>query len=234
MLYRINYKNFLMYAIDYFTRDELASIYYIIISAKVQNNGMNDHITKINELYPTIEIVTEYDSVQDMDILEKAYREMLGDDNHIEAGIPTSETWAEHALYRIIHPVIHSRPVVLICSDESHEDDYVTCLCKLLKRKYSLDVIDLNQLFTEGHVGPYHIDLNKIHNKTVPIARAITTQEFKDKSSTKDGRVEIIHNMSMKHKLKMLKQFDIRLSDDDKPNIDTILLDAWCEQDGIE
>lgn len=234
MLYRINYKNFLTYAIDYFTRDELAGINYIIISAKVRNNGKATNVLKNNELYPTIEAGEVYDSTKDLDILEKIYRDSLFSDENIEAGYVNNESWGYTALYKILHPVLQNKPVMLICDSESNEDAYVDVICRILKKEFSLDAINLNQLFTTGHVGPYRIDLDKIHDKSVKIARSITQQAIRDKASTKEGRRELISQMSKKEKLKNLKKFGVKLTDRDMENIDQILLDEWCDHDGME
>lgn len=234
MLYRINYKNFLMYAIDYFTRDELAGINYIIISAKVANNGKAVNVLKNNSLYPTIEASEVYDSTKDLDILEKMYRDTLFSDENIEAGYVNDDSWGYASLYKIIHPVLQNKPVMLICDSESNEDAYIDVICRILKKEFSLDVIDLNQLFTTGHVGPYRIDLDKIHDKSVKIARSITQQAIKDKASTREGRMELISQMSKKEKLKHLKKFGTKLSEREMQNIDQILLEEWCAHDGLE
>lgn len=233
MLYRINYKNFLMYMIDYFTSDEIAGMKFIILSARIQNNAQSPNVIKVNELYPTQDMVIEHDHLQDIDILEKAYIDMLDSSDHMEAGFINEENFGNVALYKIIHPVIHNEPVVLISSDEGHEDDYVTCICRILKKKYSLDCIDLNKLFTEGHVDPYKINLDKIHDRTVEIARSIAKEKFRDKASTREGRIDLIARMNTKEKIKHLKRYDIKLSDSEMKDIDSILLEAWCDHDGL-
>ena len=123
---------------------------------------------------------------------------------------------------------------MLICDSESNEDAYIDVICRILKKEFSLDVIDLNQLFTTGHVGPYRIDLDKIHDKSVKIARSITQQAIKDKASTREGRMELISQMSKKEKLKHLKKFGTKLSEREMQNIDQILLEEWCAHDGLE
>lgn len=233
MLYRINYRNFLTYAIDYFTRDELSSICYIIISAKVANNGRSINVLKENSLYPTIEAIEAYDESKDLDILEKVYRQKLFSDENIESGYANNNSWGINALYKLIQPVLHNRAVVLICDNEGNEDAYMDIICRIIKKEFSLDVIDLNQLFTTGHVGPYHIDLDKVHDKSVKIARTIANEALKDKASTRDGKMELISKMSKKEKIKYLKKFGTKISENEMGDIDQILLDEWCAHDGL-
>ena len=51
MLYRIDFEHFLVHAIDHFTRVELNSFHYVIISAGIVNTGKAINVVKINTLF---------------------------------------------------------------------------------------------------------------------------------------------------------------------------------------
>lgn len=228
MLYRITQRNFIMYAIDYFTKEELLNMKYIIISAMVQNSGRSNNVTKMNNLYPSVDMIEEH-SIGNNDNLEKQYSTLIFGE---EEGIDINGT-AVSDIYVIVQLVLEGAPVMLVCGDKGEEDYFMDILCNIIEKRFSLETINLNKFFTEGHIDPYHINQNKIHNKLVPIRRMIIKAKFRDKSSSRDGKAELISKMTKKQKLKYLKRFGLDHIDPDDKSIDEILLEAWCENDPL-
>ena len=231
MLYRISRKNFLVYAIDFFTHEELIAMRYFIISAKIQNGGQCGTVMRKNDLYPTIETVEAYSTSKNISILEKMYEDYFALDGKQSAEAEYGSSC--ESLFHIIKPVLDKTPIVLVYDDETDEADYVTALCNVIKKHYHLDAINLDQLFKEGSVGPYRIDYNEIHDSIVPLARNLAKQAYRDKASSREGRIAIIEKMTKKQKLRWLKKFDVDIKESDMPNINEILLEAWDTNDPL-
>lgn len=225
MIYRIDIQHFLTHAIDHFTSEELSHFQYAIISAKVKNGRRAMNATKINELYPTPEIVLTYADYQDKDILEKMYMELL----HPEKS-DNGNDWVTNKLYTVfINTLLHHVDVVILC--DKAENDYIDVICKLLKKEFSIEVIDLNELFIKGHVGQLYIDRDEIRDKAVDIRRSSTKEQLRALESTRDGRLQIIRNMSKKSKISKLKELGINITEADKKNLDALLIDEWANDD---
>ena len=198
---------------------------YAIISAKVTNNSKFQSCVKVNELYPSIETTIAYAETGDKKILEKMYMAELKPEK--KGGREVSPVGA--LVYNaFIAPFLHHVNMMIVCDED--ENDYIDVLCKFLKDEYKLEVIDLNQLFTKGKVGPIHIDRDEVHDKAVDIRRAAATDQFKAMTSTKDGKAMWINSLSKKKKIHLLKKYGIDAGDGD--NLDALLLEEWCREDG--
>ncbi len=223
MIYRIDKKNFICHMIDHFTSDELIQMTYLIISAKVINGGTCKNVKKINELYPTTEVVNAYAEYEDDKILEKMYLDVLSPTNKSEGNYISNKIYTN-----IIQPLLNHEDVVLICDEK--ENPYLDVLCKFLDKKFSIEVIDLNKLFTEGHIGAIYIDRKEISDKAVPICRQALKDMYHSLESTRDGREKILARMSRKDKLRKLKELGIKVTSADK-NLDKLLVDAWVNDE---
>ena len=68
MIYRINLQHFLMHAIDHFDRNTIVHFNYVIISVIIKNVGRETNMAKVSELYPTPEIIINYNEYKNKDI----------------------------------------------------------------------------------------------------------------------------------------------------------------------
>lgn len=223
MIYRIDLQHFLTHAIDYFSRDELSHFQYAIISAKIANNGRELNVTKLNNLYPTPDIVLSYAEYKDKKILEKMYTDLLTVHD-------SNDEWIGEIIYKsFVNPLIHHHDVVIIC--DRTENDYIDILCKHLKKNYEIDVINLNQLFSEGKVGPIYIDRDVIWDKAVDIRRTAGKHQIEAMSSTRDGRMKLLSLWNKKEKITKLKELGIKVNKGDMKELDKLLIDAWVEDE---
>lgn len=228
MIYRINLKNFLGKAIDHFSLQDLVTMQYCIISAKIPNSGKMRNVVKMNDLYPSMEAVITYSETHDKEILKKMYIDELFP-KHKKGERETSQF--TNAIYQaFINPLLQ-RFNITILYDEL-EDAYIDCLCDYMKDEYGIEVIDLNELFTKGKIGPIYIDRDDIRDKAVDIRRAALRDEVRALSSTKEGKAQLISKMSKKKKLKELERFGIIAEESDMKNLDSMLLEEWCRSDG--
>ena len=224
MLFRIDRRHFLTHAIDFFTLDELYQFQYVIISAKVACSNTCLNCAKCNDLYPDVETIEEYNTTGSKTVLEKMYFDMLTPKKGQDVG-PGRYSILLYQLF--VDPLEKHYNMMIVC-DES-ENDYIDVLCKYLKKKFAIEAIDLNELFTKGHVGPIYIDFDQIHDKAVDIRRAAVKEEQRSLSQTRDGKAKIIaERMSKKEKMKMLKNYGVTLNEDTKKDMDSILLEEWC------
>lgn len=223
MIYRIDLQHFLTHAIDYFSRDELSHFQYAIISAKIANNGRELNVTKLNNLYPTPDIVLSYAEYKDKKILEKMYTDLLTVHD-------SNDEWIGEIIYKsFVNPLIHHHDVVIIC--DRTENDYIDILCKHLKKNYEIEVINLNQLFSEGRVGPIYIDRDVIWDKAVDIRRTAGKHQIEAMSSTRDGRMKLLSLWNKKEKIAKLKELGIKVNKGDMKELDKLLIDAWVEDE---
>lgn len=227
MIYRIDFQHFLTHAIDHFTRDELTHFQYAIISAKIKNGGRVSNMAKISELFPDPEIVINYSEFKDKKILESMFMDMLHPSKKDNGD---NYEWISGIFYKtFINPLKHHQDIVIICDEV--ENDYIDVLCKCLKKYYAIEVIDLNELFSKGRVGPIYIDRDEIHNKAVDIARAASKEMIRTMSMTRDGRLKLISKMSKKDKIEKLEELGIKVTAADKDNLDKLLIEEWADND---
>lgn len=226
MVYRIDMQHFLNHAIDHFTRDELCHFQYAILSAKIKNGGRVSNMAKISVLYPAPEIIMNYSEYEDKSILEKEYMAML---NPSKSDPMYYSINAE--FYKIfINPMKLHQDIVIICDKD--ENDYIDILCECLKKNYAIEVINLNELFTKGKVGPIYIDRDEIHDRGVEIARACSKETIRTLEATKEGRERLMKNhMSIKDKIRKLNELGIKVNTSDKKEINRLLIDAWIEDE---
>ena len=141
------------------------------------------------------------------------------------------DEWIGDVIYKtfIVHIKYH-RDLMIVC--DRIENDYIDVLCKFLKKRYALECIDLNKLFSEGHIGPIYIDRKEMDNRAVDIRRIATKKLEASLETTRDGRMSILSKMDTKGKLKKLK--DLGISAKKTDNLDSLLIDAWVENDEEE
>lgn len=224
MIYRIDRQKFLLYAIDYFTRKELTNMNYAIISAAIRSGGCDTHVSKINELYPTPEIIMAWDEYKDKSILEKMYLDLLDPPKDSGEYPPTNTIYST-----FINPLLNHYDVTIVC-DES-ENVFIDILVKYLKDKFGIDVINLNELFTKGHVGKIYIDRKKIWNKAVDIRREAGREQVRALETTSEGRSKLMGMMTKKMKIKKLKELGVEVTDADMGRLDELLICEWVNDD---
>ena len=230
MIYRIDYQHFLSHAIDHFSLDDIMNAQYLIISAKITNTGKCRNIVKMNDLYPDTITVIAYAETGDKKLLEEMYFEMLEPkDKELKAEYRRSNPYTTTIYQSIINPLLNHYNVIIIC--DTAENDYIDCFCKFLKKNYSVEVIDLNELFTKGRVGSIYVDRDEIRDKAVDIRRAAVREQAHAMASTRDGKEALIEKMTKKQKLKELKRLGIKVSPDEK-DLDVLLFEEWCRADG--
>ncbi len=228
MIYRIDMQHFLNHALDHFSLQDITTFQYCIISAKIMNNGMARNVVKMNDLYPDYNTVMTYVDTKDKSILEKMYRSMLKPEKKF---MKNESTTFESLIYQtFINPLLQRFNIMILCDKE--ENDYIDILCKFLKDEYNIEVIDLNELFTKGRVGPIYIDRDEIRDKAVDIRRAALRDQVRALSSTRDGKESLITKMTKKKKLKELDRYGIDGSDMKESEINAALLEEWCREDG--
>lgn len=230
MIYRIDRRHFITHAIDYFSYEELINFHYAVISASVSNCGKIETVTKIPHLYPDTDSILEYNETENKEMFERSYFAFLEPDKDDKEKMKRGHPYH---IYNIIYlnfvaKLMKHQNVMIVCDE--NENVYIDALCKYLKKKFKIDVIDLNELFTKGHIGPIYIDRDEINDNCVEIKRSCAREKFYEKAQTVDGRAELISTMKKKDKIKKLKDLGIDPVGDDLKNIDKILLSAWNDE----
>lgn len=228
MIYRINYKNFLLHMIDHFDYDELLHMQYLIISAKLANSARVKNVVKCNDLYPDYDIMNDWYSNQNMDTFERAYLAVLNGED-IKDNSNNEVTWIDSILWNyFLLPISKHHDVIIICDEQ--EDFIIDVLCKFLKKRLSIEVINLNELFTKGSVGPVYIDRDKIWDKGVDIKRAALRDKARAMQSTEEGRAKLIGMMNKSEKIKALKKAGYTVKKSDEKDLDSMLMEAWNQE----
>lgn len=217
MLFRISFENFLVHCIDHFTLDEITTMYYVVVSAgiKVMGRMSPSIIVKANDLYPDFDSITDWMKYKNNEALRKEYIDHL---KKSDASI----------YHRIISHVIDHRNVCLMCMD--NENVYLDILAEYLKDKFSVECIDLNELFTKGRIGKIYIDRDEIHNRSVGIRRSAVKEYIASRELSPEGRLELMTKMTKKDKIRKLQQIGFSVRKNDHENLNKLLLQEWVEE----
>ena len=213
MLFRINHESFIYHMIDYFTREELISLQYLIISASIRNQGTIDNVSRVSDLYPSSDLLSDYIQLEDKKVLYKAfYKELKQIQNIVYASI-------------IMPIIMHHHNIVLICNER--EDIYIDVLCDFLKKEFNMSTVDLNRLFKEGETDIFSIDRDSVKNKSVELNRMVVRDKIRSYEQSEGGREKLLKMMSKEDKLKKLKELGIKVNESDKKDIDELLRLEW-------
>ena len=216
MLFRIDFERFLTHAIDHFTRDELTHFQYAIIGTVI-NGGRCKNIVKLNDLFPDMETQQTFIEYGDKSILKKMYFDYLSDKGNL-------------IYHTFINTFLNHQDVMILCKEG--ENAYIDVLVEYLKKNYSVECIDLNELFTKGRVGSIYIDRDEIHDKAVDVRRAAVKDQLESLASTSEGRLKILTEyMDTKGKIKKLKDLGINVTKADLKDLDKLLIEAWVEKE---
>ena len=212
MLYRIDYEHFLLHFIDYFTRKELISIKYIIISANVFNTDKMPMVSKAICFYPSNELTSNYQRNNDIELFNKDYFKELDSTNYL--------------LYEyLIEPLTNHEPIIIIC--RTKENFIIDIFCQYMLEKYKIDCIDLNQLFINGKINS--IEYN--HNELKETAKNIKTEHaknwFNTCKHTIDGRKQLVNTINDKLKKKIIKELGYDVKKINKSQYNEILNNDW-------
>lgn len=231
MIYRIDMQNFITHAIDHFTLDDLLEMQYAIISAKVVNTGKSLNVVKVNELYPLPETIVTYAETQDKDLLEKMYLELLNGEDIDNQNEFSNDM--DVNIYRLfINPLLHHVNICIVC--DRFENDYVDILCNHLKNKFDIEVIDLNELFTKGRVGPIYLDRDQIWDNAVDIRRAAAKEQSKRLGTTLEGKEKLIRKMTKKEKIEKLEELGLKYRGESGKELNNLILEEWVHDDNIK
>ena len=215
MLYRIDYDQFLINMIDYFTLDELKGIQFLIIGT-LPNRGLCTNITKAGVLYPVSETCENYMTYGDKEVMKKMYYDDLKE--------------CKEVIYTtIVENILNHVDIMIVC--RKAENDYIDVFCEYLKEKFDVDCIDMNKLFAGETLDEIKLHGRKIRNNSIGIRRKAAEDAVKSLSSTASGRRKLMGMMSVKEKINRLKEVGIHVSKADIQNLDELLLEAWVEDD---
>lgn len=222
MIYMIDLQHFLVDMIDYFTNEELANMEYMIISNQlIKNQKKVLNVAKPYQLYPTPEMISSYAQYKTLEVAEKLYEEYFTPDDKTR--------WQDNIIYtHFISPLLNHQDVVMV----AHQDEFhfPMAIASYLRKHFDIEVINLNELFTKGRIGPIHIDRKEIRDRAVDVR--IVAERIKQKTleSTEDGRAKLMSIMTKKEKIKKLKQLGIRLKGDEtSKEINELLIDDWVK-----
>lgn len=226
MIYRIDIQHFLTHAIDYFTAEEIIHFQYAIISSIITNQGTQQNMAKISSLYPLPEITITYDDYKDKKLMEKMYMDFLCPTRENDCGLTKNSM--DNIFYKtFINPLNLHHDIVILC--DRKENDYIDVLCKVLKKEYKIEVIDLNKLFSEGRIGPIYIDRKEIWNNCVDIRRRAVEDGNKYMATTEEGRLKLLKSMSKEDKINKLKELGVDPSGCKEKELNKLLIDVWVK-----
>ena len=213
MLYRIDFEHFLVHAIDHFTRVELNSFHYVILSAGIVNTGKAINVVKINTLFPDYEIYNDYLQYKNLERFKENYFNQL-------------EDYKEDVIYRsIISPLIKHKSLLLIC--RRMENFIIDVLSEYLLKEFKVDTIDLNHLFINGVINNFNFSLEEFKESCVnfKIDAAKKLVELKEKSPS--GRAELFAKMDEKDKRNLIKKIGYNPKNLNLEQINSIIKNEW-------
>lgn len=208
--------------IDYFTAEELSDLQYLIISAGIRRGddrhildarGILANVVKVNDLYPTTELIADYGAYGDIQLFRKSYFHELHQ--------------TENIIYRsIIGPILHyHHNMVIICKED--EDYFIDVLVQYLNKEFAMKTIDLNELFINGETSIFYIDKKQVHDHCVQLTRTAAKEQYMSLSSTKDGREYLIDKMDKDTKIKKLKELGVTVGKIGNKEATQLLIETW-------
>ena len=216
MLYRIDFEKFMVHMIDHFPGEELLSFHYVIVSAGILNQGRLNNVVKVHHrFYPSAHVQEIYLEHQNQNIFQKMYFDELEDCTDI-----IYETFLSNLLK-------HSS-VLIICKKE--ENHVVDALIEFLK-KYAVECVDLNKLFTDGSVDKVYVDIDEIEKKTIELRKRMKKVVIKEEEATSHGRARLLSVMNDEQKLKKLSKLGIDMNGIDVDDYDKLLIEYWVEDE---
>lgn len=223
MIYRISWRNYLVHMIDWFPVDELLAMWYIVVGEGVMQHGRESNVKKPAALLPTVDIISYYAATGDAQCASGMYMSQL-------MKKPTKEermTEIEQDVYLCFTDPLTKH--INVCMVYSQEEVWIQdTLCRYLKEQHGIDVIDLDQLFSDGKIDGFYFDYEAIRERWKDTLKQMQEIEFITKSRTSDGRRELLSEMTFKKKLKLLKRLKIKFSSKITEEKATELLrDGW-------
>lgn len=202
--------------IDHFTREEILGLKFLIVSVAMPAKARASNVSKCIDLWPSDESSKEFIKYQNLDLFRKNYFEDL--DN------------SEVPIYKeILKPIGEdNKCLVIVCHE--NEDEMIDVLFEYLEKKYKLQAVDLNKLFTEGVVSPVKFNRIRIKNKVVDINRRVTKLGKEEKERSSGGRMMLLKDMTPKQKSKKLKSLGINPNNLSETEINKILIEEWVEE----
>lgn len=240
MLFRIDYDHFLLHMIDHFTYDELVNMYYVMITSKLNNVGREPgRVTKCSAVYPPYGILNEWLETNNDEVFKRGYLKYLNsfDSNPIDHYIDTGEETSDMDTFLmkyIIAPFKAHQNVVFICAKE--ENLILDILFEFVKEHTSVEVIDLNKLFTDGEIGPIYIDRKLVHDKGVEIGKGAKRDGIKSLMRSKGGRDKLANELPDDRKIEELKKLGYTLTKydiTDSDSLSAMLMEAWDDEYGV-
>lgn len=224
MIYRIDFQTFLLHGIDYFTREELMDMKYMLVTLKLMNGGaVRDKVTKYIDVVPN-NIVGEFDPNTEKEKFRRAYLSMLKERNYIDETLSITAS-----IYKnILHPLVNHEDRMLMC--DQTENYMLDIFCEFLKDKFNVDVINLNKLLLEGDHDTVKYKYQHYKNLCHKIHKEVADQYSRDQCSTSKGRKKILKKWSSDQKARQLKMLGVNAKKYNKKDYDKILTDLWVNQ----
>lgn len=217
MLYRIDYEHFLTHMIDYFTRAELLSLHYVIISNNILNTNKYPYVVKESALYPDRDTVMDYHNFKNYEKFKIKYFDEL----KVYHGLIYNSLFL---------PLFKHKSVVIIC--RKIENFIIDALCEYILEKFKVGSIDLNKLFSEGFIDNiiYPSDRDSMREVKHEMVKQMSKEMYEENLRTNSGRLKILNHMKLKHKLKFLKKLGYNPDKIKESEIDQIIIDDWVNQ----
>ena len=217
MIYIISHEKFLMHMIDYFTKEELSYLEYRIISAGIiaGNNVMS--VSSANALFPSFENQNNWIETQNREVLTNGFYADL-------------DLEFNNLYYSILKPFYDHCDVVLITTESEYV--YLEILAKYIFEKFSIPVINLNELFHRGELDPVKWNPKRIRESIEKLQRKIKETNNDSMQSTASGRITLLQHMNRKERIKKLIQIgvDVDAHESDEM-IQELLMEAWVKDD---
>ena len=214
MLFRIDYEHFLTHFIDYFTRNEILSFKYLIISAAIINTNKMENVSKCAWLYPSSEVIENYTFYKDDEIFKKEFYDELKSTSHM-------------VNQYIVEPLVEKYNLILICRKQ--ENTIIDTLVHYLKEEYCIDCIDLNKLFSTGSIGEISYDFDKIKEAFNKSHDENMKEHDKELAKSEAGRASLLMRMPLKERVKKLKELGYNPDKIPKEEIEQILINDWVK-----
>ena len=182
---------------------------YIIVSTRIRKNGTDGNVVPMSKLFPNPIILSDYRMELDPSFFQREYEKQLDRQKHVLAIlISTSLELGE--------------PMIFLCTPKEWKLGFIKILAKYIEREFHYPVIN----YKKYKKRPWKVeppDITLVSSICESVIRKKQKAVRKEKLKTKQGRRELVSEMSKDEMIAELKRINLYYKDLTKSEMKELL-----------